>query len=98
MNVVDQGILPMLALAILAIAAVAPLLLAAHQRQMVTAVVASGRPLRWHPPIGVLTQATTQRRIPTDIVPAHQAWRAPPTVWALDPADDPSEAIGRRLD
>ena len=98
MNVVENGILEMLAMATLAIAAVTPLLLAALQRQMVAAVVASGRALGWHPPVGMLPPATTQRRVPTDIVPAHQAWRAPPTVWALDPADDPADSLGRRSD
>src|SRR5262245_42016023 len=98
MNVVENGILEMLAMATFAITAIAPLLLAALQRQMVAAVVASGRPPRWHSPIGVFALETHQARIPTDIVPAHQAWRAPPTVWALDSTDDPADVLGRRSD
>ena len=95
MNVVLHGILPLLTLTAVLAAAVMPVVFASWMRQAMAVAVALGQRPVISTPLGVLPVLASGWRIPTDVLPANQAWRAPPTV--RPQLDDPAEGIGRRL-
>jgi hypothetical protein len=96
MNVVLHGILPLLTLTAVLVAAVMPVVFASWMRSAMAVAVTLGQRPVLCTRIGVQPVPAGGRRIPTDVLPANQAWRAPPTV--RPQRDDPAEGIGRRFD
>ena len=97
MNVALHGILPLLTLTAVLAAVVAPVGLASWMRRATeVAVVLGQRPMVSSPLLGVLP-VLAGRRLPMDVVPANQAWRAPPTVRPHLQPNDPADSLGRRL-
>jgi hypothetical protein len=96
MNVVLHGILPLLTLTALLLAAVMPLVVASWMRRVMAVAGAGGRQLRLsRSGLAVIEQVT--RWIPVDIAAANQAWRAPPTVRPQKQRGTSADSIGRRL-
>lgn len=96
MNVVLHGILPLLLLTALLLAAVLPSVVASWTRRAVAvAVAAGGRQVRLCPTgSAVIEQAN--RWILMDVAAAHQSWRAPPTVRPQIASPTSAEVLGRR--